>query len=195
MTTCKLNSSMFLWESVKVQPCRRIYLYTGSYDYLDESYTSRAFIFGMAIGAYFLPLAIVIICYILIVAEVRKSERKFARKARDVRSGGAITADASSSAAAEHAKKSKEVQIAKVIFMVIVCWTIAWTPYLIVSLMGIFFWRELLTPWTSQVPALFAKSGSVYNPVSKNHQQSGKNLRRSSLLFVAGSSARLIKLW
>nr|QYF06608.1 rhabdomeric opsin [Cornechiniscus lobatus] len=132
----------------------------------------------MAIGAYFLPLGIVIVCYVMIVAEVRRSERKFARKTRAVVSSGAVsgggdggsidgaTGGSGGGGAKENKRRKKEVQIAKVIFMVIVCWAVAWTPYLVVSLMGIFFWREMLTPWTSQIPALFAKSGSVYNPAS-----------------------------
>nr|QYF06599.1 rhabdomeric opsin [Echiniscus sp.] len=140
----------------------------GSFDYLDESFRSRAFIFAMAVGAYFVPLTTVIVCYVLIIATVRRSERKFAHKSRDLQRSDSTGAGSinDGSLQKERAKQKKETQIAKVIFVVIVCWATSWTPYLVISFMGIFFWKEALTPWTSQAPALFAKTGSVYNPVS-----------------------------
>nr|QYF06598.1 rhabdomeric opsin [Echiniscus sp.] len=126
----------------------------------------------MTVGAYFVPLTTVIVCYVLIIAEVRRSERKFARKSRDLQrsdSAGSLgsggSGDDGTSMQKERAKRRKETQIAKVVFLVIVCWATSWTPYVVVSFRGIFFWREALTPWTSQAPALFVKTGSVYNPV------------------------------
>nr|QYF06600.1 rhabdomeric opsin [Echiniscus testudo] len=164
MTACAyvdFSSAFFTPEFVSIRLSGR----TGSFDYLDDSFTSRAFVFAMAVGVYFVPLAAVIACHILILREVRRSEQKFSRKSRDMRNATGGSND-DGSMHKERASRKKETQIAKVIFFVIIGWVTSWTPYLVVSFMGIFFWRDALTPWTSQAPALFAKTGSVYNPVS-----------------------------
>lgn len=53
----------------------------------------------------------------------------------------------------------------QVAFMTICLWFMAWTPYLILSLLGVFSDRSWLTPMTSIWGAVFAKAGSAYNPI------------------------------
>lgn len=53
----------------------------------------------------------------------------------------------------------------QVAFMTICLWFMAWTPYLILSLLGMFSDRYWLTPMTSTWGAVFAKTGSAYNPI------------------------------
>ncbi|OWA54109.1 hypothetical protein BV898_18526 [Hypsibius exemplaris] len=45
------------------------------------------------------------------------------------------------------------------------CWTVAWTPYTVVALMGFAAWTSQLTPLVAQLPAIFAKTAACYNPV------------------------------
>nr|QYF06602.1 rhabdomeric opsin [Echiniscus testudo] len=116
----------------------------------------------MGVGAYIAPLTLVIVCYVLIYLKVHRSERKFALELKRDRGIGSSMDRMLRKA---RAKQRKEVRLAKIIVMIIICWAISWAPYLVVSLLAIFFSRSLLTPWSSQAPAIFAKSGSVYNPV------------------------------
>ena len=55
---------------------------------------------------------------------------------------------------------------AKISFFVVVGWALAWTPFTIVSLLGIFGAYSYLTPAACHFPAIFAKTASVYNPIS-----------------------------
>lgn len=61
-------------------------------------------------------------------------------------------------------KIAMEKKLMKSVIILISNWTIAWTPYAIISLMGIFSYGYLITPVMSMMPALFAKCASVVDP-------------------------------
>lgn len=58
-----------------------------------------------------------------------------------------------------------EVRIARLCFTVVFIWLMAWGPYAAVCLVGQFGNRQLVTPLASQLPALFAKTASCFNPL------------------------------
>ena len=61
--------------------------------------------------------------------------------------------------------------IAKIVFGLVFFWVMAWTPYTVVSLLGISGYSSLLTPLSSMLPALFAKTAACVDPFiySLNH--------------------------
>lgn len=61
-------------------------------------------------------------------------------------------------------KIKQEFKVAIIVLIVICIWFVAWTPYAIVSLLGIFGREDLITPFSSMVPALFCKSASCIDP-------------------------------
>ena len=64
-----------------------------------------------------------------------------------------------------------EVTIAKIVIGLVTLWTITWTPYALVSLIGISGYGHILTPFDSMVPALVAKTAACIDPFvySLNH--------------------------
>ena len=56
------------------------------------------------------------------------------------------------------------MRIAVITTVIIVVWLLAWTPYAIVALMGIFGQRHLITPIVSAIPACFCKTASCIDP-------------------------------
>nr|QYF06597.1 rhabdomeric opsin [Paramacrobiotus areolatus] len=112
----------------------------------------------MFIGAYVAPLSAIILCYLLIIWEVYRHAKKFKRAASNMKAGG-------NKGNEDQLKQKKEVKTAKIAAIIIACWVSAWTPYAAVSLIGIATTGSLLTPIASQLPALFAKSAAVYNPI------------------------------
>jgi hypothetical protein len=64
-----------------------------------------------------------------------------------------------------------EIAIAKIVAGLVLSWTIAWTPYSLISLLGISGYTNLLTPLSSMLPALFAKTAACVDPFiySLNH--------------------------
>lgn len=57
-----------------------------------------------------------------------------------------------------------ELVIAKIVMSLVFLWLLAWTPYAIVSLIGISGHGDLLTPMATIIPALFAKTSACINP-------------------------------
>lgn len=58
-----------------------------------------------------------------------------------------------------------EKKLAKCSLVLISIWTIAWTPYAIVALIGIFTDASLLTPSASMFPAVLCKTASLFDPI------------------------------
>jgi hypothetical protein len=53
----------------------------------------------------------------------------------------------------------------QVIFTIILCFLVAWTPYALISLVGQFGPPGLLSPLHTSLPAIFAKASAIYNPI------------------------------
>ncbi|OWA52064.1 Melanopsin [Hypsibius exemplaris] len=151
------------------------FLTTCSFDYLDRGIVSRAYILAMCVGVYVLPLMMIGFAYGSISWKVCAS-----RRFQDgmVRSRSSHSVGRSAVAGHNEALLKKQldcpelksslkrsIKMAKITFMTVVCWTVAWTPYTVVALMGFAAWTSLLTPLVAQLPAIFAKTAACYNPV------------------------------
>ncbi|XP_068216440.1 rhodopsin-like [Palaemon carinicauda] len=124
-----------------------------SFDYLSGDIWSRLYVFALFMAAYALPLGVIAWCYVLIVLSVNKHDEDIVNHERAQGEG------------IRYANLHKrETQLAKVVFTSVFFWVLAWTPYAVVSLLGLFSWHSLLTPLATMLPALFAKMSTVYNP-------------------------------
>lgn len=134
------------------------FLTSCSFDYLDEGVSARIFMFVFFIGAWFIPLSIIIYCYAQIMREVNKAGKIQSNRKR----------------------QRIEHKLTIVVINVIVLWFLAWTPYSIVALLGIFGKKEFLTPIVSMIPALFCKASACINPYlySFTHPQFKKEFLR-----------------
>lgn len=61
-------------------------------------------------------------------------------------------------------KDHLELVIAKIVISLVFIWLLAWTPYAIVSLIGISGHGAFLSPTATMLPALFAKTSACINP-------------------------------
>nr|QYF06618.1 rhabdomeric opsin [Macrobiotus sp.]QYF06621.1 rhabdomeric opsin [Macrobiotus sp.] len=68
-----------------------------------------------------------------------------------------------------YGKRRVDVKTTKTSVLVVIGWCVAWTPYTVIALLGILTDRSLLTPQVAHLPALFAKTAAVYNPISKHN--------------------------
>ncbi|XP_045121530.1 melanopsin-like [Portunus trituberculatus] len=132
------------------------YLTTCSFDYLSESTNTRIFIFAFFVAAWVLPLNIIVFSYLSIVSTVSKQER-YCR-----------TCQGSFSSSFKHQrlkrKEGVELKLTKVASGIIALWVLAWTPYSVVALLGIFRQRAVITPLVSMLPALFCKTAACLDP-------------------------------
>lgn len=130
------------------------YLTSCSFDYLSKEPSSQIFVAIFFIAAYVLPLIIIIVSYTLIVFRVKKSGHQFEEPEKKRRYENRNV----------HVKKNVEIRLVKCALSLIGLWTLAWTPYAIVSFIGLVTDGSMLTPAMSMFPALFAKCASFVDP-------------------------------
>lgn len=161
------------------------FLTSCTFDYLSRDFTNRMYIFVFFLGAYVLPMFLIVFSYVRILINVRSSRKKFeAGMAKgpssnfeqstigsEVRSPSSqghvhprLESALSSSSRSGKQKNRLELKLAVCAVKLISLWTIAWTPYAIVALVGIWGPREWLTPAMSMYPALFAKCAAFVDP-------------------------------
>lgn len=124
-----------------------------SYDYLSEEKNQRIFILAFFFAAWVLPLSIITFCYVNILRVVVQT-----------RSMGKKTGSISSRHCKEQEKRKTELKLAGIVIAVISLFFAAWTPYAIVSLLGIMGRKDILDPLTSMLPAIFCKIASCVDP-------------------------------
>jgi len=132
------------------------YLISCSFDYLSKDLYSRIYIFIFTIGAYVLPLIVIVYCYIGIMMAVRKSHT-YSNENVDMKM-------CTSTSKNKEEQLMKDMKVARVAFSLILTWFLSWTPYVAVAFIAIFDLKHL-TPTISMIPALFAKTSSVISPL------------------------------
>lgn len=131
------------------------YLTSCSFDYLTEEEPPRIFIFVFFCAAWLAPFCTITFCY-LSIFRVVACDRSVMSKNQEHR--------LSSRHVKEQAKRKAEIKLAFLVIAVIALFFISWTPYAVVALLGIFGRKDLITPISSMIPALFCKTTACINP-------------------------------
>ncbi|CAL8126664.1 unnamed protein product [Orchesella dallaii] len=122
-----------------------------SWDYTSRDFRNRVYYIFLLTFGFFIPVSIIIISYLGILQVVCKQSSRMNSFSRN---GGLR-------------KKSptrSDLKTAQVILSIIVCFLVSWTPYAIISMIGQFGDASLLSPLSTALPAVFAKSSVIYNP-------------------------------
>ncbi|XP_055626715.1 opsin Rh4 isoform X2 [Toxorhynchites rutilus septentrionalis] len=129
-----------------------------SFDYLDRSWNARVFMFLYFIFAWVVPFLAITYCYVAILRVVI----------------GANSIQSSKN------KNKTEIKLAGVVIGIIGLWFIAWTPYAVVSMLGVFGYESALTPLGSMIPAILAKTAACIDPYfyAMNHPRYRQELRK-----------------
>jgi r-opsin len=131
------------------------YLTSCSFDYLTEETAPRYFIFVFFCAAWLAPFCTISFCYVRIFRVVA-SNRNIATSNQEQR--------LSTRHVKERAKRKAEIKLAFLVMAVIALFFISWTPYAVVALLGIAGKKNLITPISSMIPALFCKTAACINP-------------------------------
>ncbi|ODM91335.1 Opsin-2, partial [Orchesella cincta] len=170
------------------------YLTSCSFDYLSDEIGSRVFVFVFFLAAWLLPLTVISFSYINIFRMVRAAEKLDIFSTGGGRSSGESFKYSFYNKLEEFCfspfhtfcysrqdphKQKTEVKIALLACYIISLWILAWTPYALVALLGIFGWKQYLTPMISSIPALFCKTASCIDPFVYciNHPRFQRELR------------------
>lgn len=131
------------------------YLTSCSFDYLTEEDPPRYFIFVFFCAAWVAPFLTISFCYLSIFRVV-------------VLNRNISTSDQGQRLSTRHVKervkRKAEIKLAFLVIAVIALFFISWTPYAVVALLGIAGKKDLITPISSMIPALFCKTAACINP-------------------------------
>merc|ERR1712106_170427 len=128
-----------------------------SFDYLSQDISTVTYNLFMIIFDFFVPLMIIVGSYVMIVRAIWKHEDAMREQAKKMNVKSLRTQAAN--------EERAEIRIAKTAIFNICLWIICWTPYTVITYQGCMGKFEGLRPLTTTLPALLAKSASVYNPV------------------------------
>merc|ERR1711915_735453 len=128
-----------------------------SFDYLSKDWNNLSFGIFLTVTSYFLPLLVIIFAYVFIGKTIVAHEAAMRAQAKkmnvtNLRSGGTEG-------------ESAEMRVAKTACINVTLWLICWTPYCAIVVQGMFFDQSKITPITTMLPALLAKTCACYNPM------------------------------
>nr|ANN11809.1 ultraviolet wavelength sensitive opsin 1 [Acmaeodera diffusa]ANN11813.1 ultraviolet wavelength sensitive opsin 1 [Acmaeodera diffusa]APY20543.1 ultraviolet sensitive opsin 1 [Acmaeodera diffusa] len=133
------------------------FLTTCSFDYITDTFDTRLFVVTIFVWSYVFPLLLIIYFYTQIVAHVFRHEKALKQQAKK------MNVDSLRSNQAQ-ADQSMEIRIAKVAITITFLFVAAWTPYAVVSFIGAFGDRSLLTPGVTMIPACCCKFIACVDP-------------------------------
>lgn len=167
------------------------YLTSCSWDYLTRTPTNRAYYIYLLTLGFLIPVSVITYCYVFILAAIFAHSREM-KSVKSTGSnfysahahpnqlpflGGSMYGSLSGSLSRGVAYcmnpsnptratmvswASSTIRTAEIILMLILLFLVAWVPYAVVTLVGQFGDVELITPWVSALPGIFAKVGEFF---------------------------------
>ncbi|XP_046634669.1 compound eye opsin BCRH2-like [Daphnia pulicaria] len=129
-----------------------------SFDYLTRDTATISFTCCLFVFDYCFPLIIIVYCYYHIVGAIVHHEKALREQAKKMN----VSSLRSNS---DQTAQSAEIRVAKIAMMNISLWVAAWTPYAAICLQGAVGNQDTITPLVTILPALIAKSASIFNPI------------------------------
>lgn len=162
------------------------FLTSCTFNYLDRSLEQTLLMMAMFVFGFFIPLMLIIVFYFLMWYYLRNNSvfLTYSVRRQTIRSQHEDTSLIASTRnrTLNESKKSntsqnsssecqlrREIRVARMIILIVLAFVVAWSPYAVVTLFAQFapikYVNVYVTPFTTSLPALFAKLSSVYNPV------------------------------
>lgn len=131
---------------------------TCTFDFLSRDWNTMSFIISMVVCEFLVPVMIIATAYAKIIKEV------FAIRRELFLVNGSVRSDTLHNRRQRFRTKS-ETRTALIVFGLVILFCVAWTPYVIVAMIGQFGNREMINPYATIIPSLIAKTSTVSNPI------------------------------
>ena len=135
-----------------------VILFRCSFDSYSTDLSNQTHILAACIFQYIFPILVIIICYVFIVRTVFRHECELRQQAKKMNVS-------SLRRNSEQETTSAEIRASKVAIINVTLWIFAWTPFAVVSMLGVFGDSSLIGPIVSEIPVIMAKTSAVYNPI------------------------------
>ncbi|KAM8924399.1 melanopsin [Pelodytes ibericus] len=126
-----------------------------TWDYMTFTPSVRAYTMLLFSFVFFIPLFIIIYCYIFIFKAIKNTNRAVQK----------IGSDDNKESHKQYQKMKNEWKMAKIALIVILLYVISWAPYSTVALVAFAGYSSVLTPYMNSVPAVIAKASAIHNPI------------------------------
>uniref|UniRef100_H2LLM3 Opsin 4xb n=1 Tax=Oryzias latipes TaxID=8090 RepID=H2LLM3_ORYLA len=126
-----------------------------TWDYVTYTPANRSYTMMLCCFVFFIPLGIILYCYLRMFLSIRKTTRAVERLGTQVRKSTVI----------QQKTIRSEWKLAKIAFVVIVVYVLSWSPYACVTLISWAGHADILSPYSKAVPAVIAKASTIYNPI------------------------------
>ncbi|MEQ2189120.1 Melanopsin-A [Goodea atripinnis] len=131
-----------------------------TWDYMTFTPSVRAYTMLLFIFVFFLPLFIIIYCYVFIYRAIRTTNRAVGKI-----SGSTHSHSSTRDTVKSFHRLQNEWKMAKIALIVILLYVISWSPYSSVALTAFAGYADMLTPYMNSVPAVIAKASAIHNPI------------------------------
>ncbi|XP_022604351.1 melanopsin [Seriola dumerili] len=131
-----------------------------TWDYMTFTPSVRAYTMLLFIFVFFLPLFIIIYCYVFIFRAIRTTNQAVGKINGSTHSHGS-----SRDSVKSFHRLQNEWKMAKIALIVILLYVISWSPYSTVALTAFAGYADMLTPYMNSVPAVIAKASAIHNPI------------------------------
>ncbi|XP_017290986.1 melanopsin-A [Kryptolebias marmoratus] len=131
-----------------------------TWDYMTFTPSVRAYTMLLFIFVFFLPLFIIIYCYILIFRAIRITNQGVGKF-----NGSTYSYSSTRDMGKSFNRLQNEWKMAKIALIIILLYVISWSPYSTVALTAFAGYADVLTPYMNSVPAVIAKASAIHNPI------------------------------
>ncbi|XP_017269119.1 opsin 4xb [Kryptolebias marmoratus] len=126
-----------------------------TWDYVTYTAANRSYTMMLCFFVFFIPLGIILFCYLRMFLSIRQTSRELERLGPQVRKSTLI----------RQRSIRSEWKLAKIAFIVIIVYVLSWSPYACVTLISWSGHANILSPYSKSVPAVIAKASTIYNPI------------------------------
>ncbi|XP_055910017.1 opsin Rh3 isoform X1 [Eupeodes corollae] len=133
------------------------YLTSCSFDYLTDNFDTRLFVATIFFCSFCMPTAMILYYYSQIVGHVFSHEKTLREQAKKMNVE-------SLRSNVDKNKDTAEIRIAKAAITICFLFFVSWTPYGVMSLIGAFGDKSLLTPGVTMIPACTCKMVACIDP-------------------------------
>nr|XP_051679109.1 melanopsin isoform X1 [Oryctolagus cuniculus] len=130
-----------------------------SWDYVTFTPSVRSYTMLLFCFVFFLPLLVIVYCYIFIFRAIRETGRTLCTLPR------ACQGSHESPQRRQWRRLQSEWKMAKVALLVILLFLLSWAPYSTVALVAFAGYAHSLSPYMNSVPAVIAKASAIHNPI------------------------------
>ncbi|XP_039963388.1 opsin Rh3 isoform X1 [Bactrocera tryoni] len=133
------------------------YLTSCTFDYLTDNFDTRLFVGTIFFCSFVCPTSMIVYYYSQIVGHVFSHEKALREQAKKMNVE-------SLRSNVDKSKETAEIRIAKAAITICFLFFVSWTPYGVMSLIGAFGDKSLLTPGVTMIPACTCKMVACVDP-------------------------------